>query len=108
MIVGYAVVARFCIDFPLFFAACVKKHLCCGEEEPAPELSPVPVPSPVRSPGVDAEIGKTCKVVLLTGGVIIIVCTVVEDVITLGVGTLDDPVTLGVGCGMIGKACGVY
>ena len=89
------------------------------DPQPAPQpvcpLVPVVSPDPIKTtppttfpPSTGPELAPTCRWVLLSGGVVIIVCTVIEDFATCGVGVLDDPATLGVGCGMIGKACGAF
>ncbi len=60
-----------------------------------PIIMPVVIPDPIKTtppttlpPSTGPELAPTCRWVLLSGGVVIIVCTVVEDFATCGVGCL--------------------
>ena len=44
--------------------------------------------------------------ILVGAGIVIIVGTLIEDVLTCGGGIADDPLTIGPGAGMIWKGCG--
>ena len=81
---------------------------------PVPILVPVPnpAPAPVRAPTTGWEPPGWLKPVVVGGAVIVggalILATLAEDILTVGVGIADDPFTIGAGLGLIGWGAAAY
>lgn len=87
----------------------VKRYLAAAEAEycwkctgGGPPGTPPPVPQPVKRP-MPVGPTKPGPWQLVGLGVLIIIITVGEDIITVGGGLIDDPVTIGAGGALILK-----